>query len=210
MPQLPGALRHFHQEAILHQLPSLRGRERAHPPPAQREESFEDPACTGLGVLVKLQTQPFLSCSPYATDSQKGHPSPQLSAVSPGLIKTLWNDLVSPSLATNTSNLTSPPNGEFDLVSCSANPLRLAHATFSVDSSTTDERRWDFPKGSYSHRDSQKHFGAHETCIVSSLPPSELVGFSRAVTIYSSLLCVHDTLCDLNTLSSVGEHDERI
>ena len=79
-----------------------------------------------------------------------------------------------------------------------------------MDSSTTDERHWDFPKGSYSDWDSQKHFGAHETCIVSSLPPSELVGFSRAVTIYSSLPCVHETLCDLHTLSSVFEHDERV
>lgn len=44
MSQLPGALRHFHQEAVLHQLPRLR--EMVHPPPPAQGESAQGPACT--------------------------------------------------------------------------------------------------------------------------------------------------------------------
>lgn len=43
MPQLPGALRHFHQEAILHQLPRLR---EMHTRPPAQGGSAQGPAGT--------------------------------------------------------------------------------------------------------------------------------------------------------------------
>lgn len=97
--------------------------------------------------------------------------------------KTLWNDLVSPSLAMNTSNLTSPPNGEFDLVSA-----HLAQPTHSGSPMLPSQwilqlRMKDAgisPRGAIAIGDSQKHFSAHETCIVSSLPPLRASGLLQS------------------------------
>lgn len=148
MPQLPGALRHLYQEAVLHQLPSLRE--------------------TGYPHLLRAQTLPFSAVLPsnlrftisdllsvqlrgwhlpceaaftveqHRAGAHSTHLTNSITAPSPSFpwIKTLRNDLVSPSLAMNASSLTVPPNGEFDPVSA-----HLAQPTHS-DSSVLLLRRF--------------------------------------------------------------------
>lgn len=111
--------------------------------------------------------------------------------------------MVSPSLAMNASNLTVPPSGEFDLVS--AHLAQPAHSGSSVLLLSRFFNLWmtdpGIPQGGGgdgSDQASQKHFAAHETCAVSSLPPSEPSSFIPAFSVCA-------ILCDLHTLFCLWE-----